>query len=113
MLFIYIGLVAAIAIWGSKKEASILAAVWILGLVILFVSGKEGKEAGHFFNALQAIAGLYMAFRIHYMMNSKPSNISSHKSNEPFEFSPLSHEANDPRILSKHPIDGDDPRKDN
>lgn len=113
MLFIYIGLVAAIAIWGTKKEAIIMSALWLLGLAVVVATGKEGKEAGYIFSAYQAIAGVYMAFRIHLIMNKGKSNMSDIHTDEPFEFTPLNHNANDPRIISKHPIDRPDPRKPN
>jgi len=110
MLFIYIGLVAAIAIWGTKKEAFIMGAIWILGLVVVAL-GKEGREGGYIFGTFQAIAGIYMALRLHMIMNKSNSNVSHIYTDEPFEFTPLNHESNDPRIISRHPIDGPDPRK--
>ncbi|PXA04158.1 hypothetical protein DDZ13_08955 [Coraliomargarita sinensis] len=113
MLFIYIGLVAAIAIWGTKKEAAIMTALWGVGLVAVVAAGKDGKEAGYIFNAYQAIAGIYMAFRLHLLLNKGNSNMSDIHTDEPFEFTPLNHNSNDPRVISKHPIDGPDPRKPN
>lgn len=88
-----------------------MSAVWLIGLIGIIAIGKEGKEAGYIFLVYQAIAGIYMAFRLHLIMNKRSSNVSDIHTDKPFEFTPLNHEANDPRILSKHSIDGPDPRK--
>jgi len=111
MLFIYIGLVAAIAIWGTKKEAVIMSALWFLGLVVVVALGKEGREGGYIFGTYQVIAGIYMALRLYMIKNKSNSNVSDIYTDEPFEFTPLNHESNDPRIISRHPIEGPDPRK--
>ena len=88
-----------------------MGAIWILGLFLVVALGTEGKQAGYIFNAYQAIAGIYMAFLVHLKMNKKNSNVSDIYTDEPFEFTPLDHHSNDPRILAKHPIDGPDPRE--
>ena len=86
--------------------------VWLIGLFVLIAICKEGEAAGYFFNTYQAIVGIYMVFRIHTKMHGRRSNnMSMARSREPFEFTPLDHKANDPRILSKYPIDGPDPRE--
>ena len=110
MLYLYLALLAFTAIWVSRKEASIMGAVWVVGLFVVIGVGAEGRVAGYLFNAYQAIAGIYMAFRIHLKMHEKEENVSSIHVDEPFDFTPLDHDANDPRILSKHSIGGPDPR---
>jgi hypothetical protein len=111
LLIIYMGLVAAIAIWGTKKEALVLALIWFVGLFVVASLGKVGREAGAIFQVFQAIVGVYMALRLHLIVNKGRSNMSSMHTDQPFTFTPLDHEANDPRINSKHPIDGPDPRQ--
>lgn len=109
MLLIYILLLITTGIYVSLKKAVIMAGIWLLGVFLILASGKGGSEAGYLLTAYQAIAGIYMAFLIHLKMNQGRENVSMTHTDEPFEFTPLDHEANDPRILSKHPIDGPDP----
>lgn len=85
--------------------------IWLVGLFLITAKVKTGEEGGYFFNAYQAIVGIYMAFRILIKMNERKSNMSMTRSREAFEFTPLDHKANDPRILSKYPIGGPDPRE--
>lgn len=89
-----------------------MGAVWFFGILFIVIGlEKEGKEAAYIFNAYQAVAGIYMAFRLHLKMNDRKENVSMVHTDAPFEFTPLNHDGNDPRLLSKHSIDGPDPRK--
>ena len=109
MLYIYMGLLAATVIWVSRKEALVMGAVWVLGLVLVIAMGKEGKEASYLFSAYQAIAGIWMAFRIHLKVQERKQNVSMRHTSMPFEFTPLNHPGNNPQVRSKHSIDKPEP----
>ena len=111
LLILYAGLVVGTAIWLSKREAAIMTVAAVLGLFIFSSLELESRVAGNLFSAYIAVLGVCMAIRIHFKKNKGTQNMSMSHTDEAFEFTPLNHQANDPRILSKHPIDQPAPRE--
>ncbi|MGZ0708650.1 hypothetical protein ACWPKO_09950 [Coraliomargarita sp. W4R53] len=111
LLILYAGLVAGTTIWVTKREAAIMTAAAVLGLFIFSSLELESRAAGNLFSAYIAVLGIYMAIRIHLKKNQGTQNMSMSHTDEAFEFTPLNHQANDPSLLSKHPIDKPAPRE--
>ncbi|GHB97037.1 hypothetical protein [Cerasicoccus arenae] len=111
MLFIIIILSVLISIWGSKKEAFVYFFLAFIGFLVALIGEDSVTGVGHWCGVYLAVVSIVFTFRLHRHLNWRPSNISDYYADEHVDFTPLEHGGNDPRILSKHPIDGADPRK--
>jgi len=113
---IFLVLIALSAYISGWKEAVFFLLVAFLLVVSIsticvetdMISEKALPYIGQtIFSAL----GVVVLFRILLKCQFSVSRISNFKAKEPYEFTPLDSPGNDPRLLSRYPIAGADPRK--